>query len=69
MDWTASGFDAPDRWGRKIRQEESRPPTKRHTCWSFGVKQSSSPGSRNRSIAQVARDLGVSNQTLRNWIK
>jgi transposase len=22
-----------------------------------------------RSIAQVARDLGVSNQTLRNWIK
>jgi transposase len=23
----------------------------------------------DRSIAQVARDLGVSNQTLRNWIK
>lgn len=22
-----------------------------------------------RSIAQVARDLGISNQTLRNWIK
>jgi transposase len=22
-----------------------------------------------RSIAQVARDLGVSNQTLRNWVK
>ena len=25
--------------------------------------------STDRSIAQVARDLGISNQTLRNWIK
>ena len=33
------------------------------------MKQSSSPASSERSIAQVARDLGVSDQTLRNWIK
>jgi transposase len=33
------------------------------------VKPCSSPAPSERSIAQVARDLGVSNQTLRNWIK
>lgn len=45
------------------------PPTKPPYPAEFRREAVQLAQSTERSIAQVARDLGVSNQTLRNWIK
>jgi transposase len=45
------------------------PPTKRPYSPEFRREAVQLVQSTDRSIAQVARDLGISNQTLRNWIK
>lgn len=45
------------------------PPTKRPYSPEFRREAVQLVQNTDRSIAQVARDLGISNQTLRNWIK
>jgi transposase len=45
------------------------PPTKPPYTSEFRREAVQLVKNTDRSIAQVARDLGVSNQTLRNWIK
>ena len=45
------------------------PPTKRPYLREFRREAVQLVQNTDRSIAQVARDLGISNQTLRNWIK
>ena len=45
------------------------PPTKRPYPPEFRREAVQLTRTGERSIAQVARDLGISNQTLRNWIK
>jgi transposase len=56
--------------GRKTQARRSRchPPSP-HARRSSGAKQSNWPRTSERSIAQLARDLGVSNQILHTWIK
>lgn len=45
------------------------PPTKPPYTSEFRREAVQLVQNTERSIAQVARDLGISNQTLRNWIK
>jgi transposase len=45
------------------------PPTKPPYTPEFRREAVQLAQNADRSIAQVARDLGISNQTLRNWIK